>query len=226
MKKFMGFIVISALFSWASSASAFLVQNVTNSVQQVNFELAFVSQLGMKTTYTTNITHAVKKITTNVTYTVSRKSFGTKDVIASLLGSNAPAGAVLVRVKNNLYGESFEIRFGTTRVLTGNVRINEPGSVMVLGTKYQNGNLLAGSGADLSFRQFAVTGAHLSFAVYGATEFTYVTASLGKYSEVVGNLSATVAGTGADSIGNDELVTGTIAITGPVLKVEHPLNPA
>ncbi|HEY3862594.1 MAG TPA: hypothetical protein VGO59_11975 [Verrucomicrobiae bacterium] len=236
MKKLMGLLILAASIPWVASTSAAApVPNVTNTVQQVNFLLTFTSQLATNTSHLTNITHtgtgkntvAHTNITTNVVYTVSKKSIGTKDVISSLLGSNAPVGATLVRVQND-GNTTYEVRIGKTRVFVGNLRSHEVDSVLAKGTKYKDGVLVPGSGTDYSLREYALLlskGSPLSFKVIGATDVIYGKVSLGKFSTTVNALTASVVGGGTDAIGLHELVTGTITVNGAALKVEQLLMP-
>ncbi len=203
----------------------------TNVVTRVNIQLTYTSQLTNITTFGTNITkHIVGKTityTTNLFETINDKAvstpIGTADVIKAIR-PDAPKGAYLAHVSSTNNPDYFAIRVGdtnfyvlTNEITTSNILSVRNGKATVsLGS--DNEKIAPGS-VESSLQEIVLTTGTLTFDVsaLGLQNYLGAALTLDGFSFQISDQKFTVLGTGADAVGANEIVTGTITANGTTL---------
>ncbi len=209
-----------AILALTAASSVFAVGS-TNVIQNIGVQLTFLTQGSYRTNFPK---------TNNISSTVSRKVYATKDVIAWLGAATTnsfPPGAKLVFVKHvNSGGESssIEVRYGTNRVDVSAFFANTTSSDEFHAATYNTVTRLTTGKTYEIFHLVLSNPTHYhlvpAFALQGGATVTYVTARVGSTSVSADTLSApNLAGTGTDPDGNSVLVFGSLSVVGTQTEV-------
>jgi hypothetical protein len=239
MKKLIALFIAAAMLAVTSDAHAAPVVKPppTNVVTRINFQLTFTSQFTNTTKLVTNITihisGKVKTFTTNILTVQTAKAVSTPVTTASIikaLAPNAPKGAYFAQVESFqndgaqvFPADYFAIRVGDTNFLIvdsitsiNKIRI-ESGKTTVSASK----STFAAGDKATSLQQLTFTTATLGFDVSAVSQQTftgaYISVDNGLFSFPVTDNTFSVIGSGSDSLGTNEIVTGTITANGTSL---------
>jgi hypothetical protein len=228
--------LVAAVFAVSAEASgpATPAPTPTNVVSFYNLQLNYTSLVSTNTNYVTNITtHLTSKthvtvtnVTTNIYYQSVSKAIATLDVINALTTNTAPSGSTLARVRQTNGVSYTAVRHAGTNVLVLDgahfsfangfaVPIPKPEFHRTITATSTNevGTVEELVSASFTTPTLTFNGEGDGSRTWTGDTFTIGTVALLDYAD-----SASVAGTGSDSSGADEIVTGTITLGGDSLQ--------
>jgi hypothetical protein len=230
-KTFVSLLAAFAATVASSAHAASVTATPTNVIDVITAQLKITSVTATNTTYATNIViHITDKVhttnttvTTNISYVSTTSAITSSTLINALTTNTAPAASFLVRVRETNGSSYLAVRHAGVNVLVitngqftfSNTRAVPlspfkekitPTSTSIIGT--------ADELMDFSFNTptLTISGGGIGTRTWNGDSFAIGNIELPDVTE-----SVTVGGTGTDSLGSDEIVTGTITVGGDTL---------